>query len=175
MVWTFSCEDNIKSNWSASPWHCTGLWRIFCHTELELQFVRRARSWFFHKIQRYYYSQHRKRWFTSKLYHSWISGTLQCKRDSTKCFWLSISPITIADDKSNGEFSCELNDAKSSTWKRAIQVQVIGKLEVLLTIRNACPKCSILLSGSCLNALWNWTILILSGRKNFYIIGQIKF
>ena len=66
---------------------------------------------------------------------------------------LSISPITIADDKSNGEFSCELNDAKSSTWKRAIQVQVIGKLEVLLTIRNACPKCSILLSGSCLNAL----------------------
>ena len=67
---------------------------------------------------------------------------------------LSISPVTIADDKSNGEFSCELNDAyNADTWKRAIQVQVIGKLEVLLTIRNACPKCSILLSGSCLNAL----------------------
>ena len=42
---------------------------------------------------------------------------------------LSISPVTLADDKSNGEFSCELTDAKSGTWKRAIQVQVIGKLE----------------------------------------------
>ena len=42
---------------------------------------------------------------------------------------LSIFPITIADDKSNGEFSCELNDANADTWKRAIQVQVMGKLE----------------------------------------------
>ena len=42
---------------------------------------------------------------------------------------LSISPVTIADDKSNGEFSCELNDGNGDTWKRAIQVQVIGKLE----------------------------------------------
>ena len=72
---------------------------------------------------------------------------------TSKSASLSISPVTIADDKSNGEFSCELNDAYADTWKRAIQVQVIGKLEVLLTIRNACPKCGILLSGSCLNAL----------------------
>ena len=42
---------------------------------------------------------------------------------------LSISPVTLADDKSNGEFICELTDAKSGTWKRAIQVQVIGKIE----------------------------------------------
>ena len=42
---------------------------------------------------------------------------------------LSISPVTIADDKTNGEFSCEIDDANSDTWKRAIQVQVIGKLE----------------------------------------------
>ena len=33
---------------------------------------------------------------------------------------LSISPVTIADDKSNGEFSCELSDANSDAWKRAI-------------------------------------------------------
>ena len=46
---------------------------------------------------------------------------------------LSIFPITIADDKSNGEFSCELNDANADTWKRAIQVQVIGKLESVTT------------------------------------------
>ena len=66
---------------------------------------------------------------------------------------LSISPVTIADDKSNGEFSCELNDANGDTWKRAIQVHVIGKLEsVALTIRKAYPNCSILLSGSCLNS-----------------------
>ncbi|XP_066024530.1 fibroblast growth factor receptor 1-A-like isoform X2 [Pocillopora verrucosa] len=38
---------------------------------------------------------------------------------------LSISPVTIADDKSNGEFSCELSDGKGDTWKRAIQVHVI--------------------------------------------------
>ena len=42
---------------------------------------------------------------------------------------LSIFPITIADDKSNGEFSCKLYDANADIWKRAIQVQVIGKLE----------------------------------------------
>ena len=41
---------------------------------------------------------------------------------------LSISSVTIADDKTNGEFICELDDANSDTWKRAIQVQVIGKL-----------------------------------------------
>ena len=28
---------------------------------------------------------------------------------------LSISPVTIADDKSNGEFSCELNDGNGDT------------------------------------------------------------
>ena len=32
---------------------------------------------------------------------------------------LSISPVTIADDTSNGEFSCELNDANADSWKRA--------------------------------------------------------
>ena len=58
---------------------------------------------------------------------------------------LSISPVTIADDKSKGEFSCELNDANSVVWKRAIQVQIIGKLE---SVAKAYPTCSILLSGS---------------------------
>ena len=42
---------------------------------------------------------------------------------------LSISPVTIADDKSIGEFSCELHDGNGDTWKREIQLHVIGKLE----------------------------------------------
>ena len=52
---------------------------------------------------------------------------------------LSISPVTIADDKSNGEFSCELNDAYADTWKRAIQVQVIGKLESVVDFKKGVP------------------------------------
>ena len=52
---------------------------------------------------------------------------------------LSISPVTIADDKSNGEFSCELNDANSDAWKRAIQVEVIGKLESVADFKKGVP------------------------------------
>ena len=42
---------------------------------------------------------------------------------------LFISTVTVADDKANGEFRCELVDRTAITWKRTIQVQVIGKLE----------------------------------------------
>ena len=42
---------------------------------------------------------------------------------------LVIFNVTVADDKANGEFTCELIDSNPDTWKRAIQVQVIGKLE----------------------------------------------
>lgn len=42
---------------------------------------------------------------------------------------LSISAVTGADDKANGPFSCKLIDAKFDTWKRAIQVQVLGKIK----------------------------------------------
>ena len=42
---------------------------------------------------------------------------------------LFISNVTVAYDKANGEFSCELVDSIADTWIRAIQVQVIGKLE----------------------------------------------
>ena len=42
---------------------------------------------------------------------------------------LVISPVTVADDKANGEFRCELLDSTATTWKRAIQVQVIGKFK----------------------------------------------
>ena len=52
---------------------------------------------------------------------------------------LLISPVTIADDKSNGKFSCELNDANADTWKRAIQVQVIGKLESVADHKKGIP------------------------------------
>ena len=52
---------------------------------------------------------------------------------------LSISPVTIADDKSNGEFICDLTDARSVTWKRAIQVQVIGKIESVVDFKKGVP------------------------------------
>ena len=42
---------------------------------------------------------------------------------------LSISKVTTADDESNGEFTCELNDLNAAKWRRAIQVQVVGKLK----------------------------------------------
>ena len=42
---------------------------------------------------------------------------------------LLISKVTTVDDKSIGEFSCELNDLAGATWRRAIQVQVVGKLK----------------------------------------------
>ena len=52
---------------------------------------------------------------------------------------LSISPVAIADDKFNGEFSCELNDANGDTWKRAIQLQVVGKLESVVDFKKGVP------------------------------------
>ena len=42
---------------------------------------------------------------------------------------LSIFPVTVADDKADVEFRCELIDSSNNNWKRAIKVQVIGKLE----------------------------------------------
>ena len=42
---------------------------------------------------------------------------------------LFISTVTVADDKANGVFKFELIDSDTLKWKRAIQVQVIGKLE----------------------------------------------
>ena len=53
---------------------------------------------------------------------------------------LSISPVTRDDDKSNGEFICELNDANADTWKRAIQVQVVGELESVVYNKKGVPK-----------------------------------
>ena len=42
---------------------------------------------------------------------------------------LIISPVNVSDDKLFGEFRCELLDSNGNLWKRAIKVQVIGKLE----------------------------------------------
>ena len=50
-----------------------------------------------------------------------VSSTLQSVS-------LLISKVTTVDDKSNGEFSCELNELAGAKWRRAIQVQVVGKL-----------------------------------------------
>ena len=51
-----------------------------------------------------------------------VSSTLQSVS-------LVISKVTTADDKSIGEFSCELTDLDADKWRRAIQVQVTGKLK----------------------------------------------
>ena len=48
---------------------------------------------------------------------------------------LSIYPVTVADDKVNGEFRCELLDTNFITWKQAIEVQVIGKLKSVADYR----------------------------------------
>ena len=48
---------------------------------------------------------------------------------------LSISPVTVDDDRAKGEFRCELFDSTPETWKRAIQVQVLGKLESVADYR----------------------------------------
>ena len=42
---------------------------------------------------------------------------------------LFISPVTAADDKANGKFTCELIAANSDIWVRTIQVQVLGKFK----------------------------------------------
>ena len=42
---------------------------------------------------------------------------------------LLISKVTTGEDKSKGEFSCELTDVSGVKWRRAIQVQVVGKLK----------------------------------------------
>ena len=42
---------------------------------------------------------------------------------------LLITKVTTADDKSIGEFSCALTDLGAYKWRRAIQVQVTGKLK----------------------------------------------
>ena len=52
---------------------------------------------------------------------------------------LFISPVTVADDKAHGELSCELIDSTAITWKRAIQVQVIGKLESAVKCKKGVP------------------------------------
>ena len=47
--------------------------------------------------------------------------------------------MTVADDKANGEFRCEIADLNIVTWKRAIQVQVIGKLESVADSKKGVP------------------------------------
>ena len=53
---------------------------------------------------------------------------------------LFISPVTVADDKSLGQFRCELTDSTATTWKRAIQVQVIGKFKTVDDCKKGVPK-----------------------------------
>ena len=47
--------------------------------------------------------------------------------------------VTVTDDKANGEFRCELVDSNAENWIRAIQVQVIGKLESVADCKKGVP------------------------------------
>ena len=53
---------------------------------------------------------------------------------------LFITPVTVADDKANGEFRCELIDPNVNNWRRAIKLQVIGKLESVADYEEGVPK-----------------------------------
>ena len=64
---------------------------------------------------------------------------------------LFIFNVTVADDKVNGEFRCELVDSNAETWIRVIQVQVTGKLESVADCKKGVLKCSTLLFNS---SLW---------------------
>ena len=48
--------------------------------------------------------------------------------------------MTVADDKSLGGFRCESIDSTATTWKRAIQVQVIGKFKTVADYKKGVPK-----------------------------------
>ena len=51
---------------------------------------------------------------------------------------LIISPVNVSDDKSFGEFRCDLFDTNSNIWKRTMQVQVTGKLESVADYKERC-------------------------------------
>ena len=53
-------------------------------------------------------------------------------RSTSQSATLIISSVTAADDKANGDFSCELITTASGSWSRNIQVEVVGKLTVRL-------------------------------------------
>ena len=52
---------------------------------------------------------------------------------------LSVSPLTVADDKTNGTFVLTLIDDNLNTWKREIQVQVKGKLKTVIDYKKGVP------------------------------------
>ena len=52
---------------------------------------------------------------------------------------LSISPVTVDDDKFFGEFICVLIDSTATNWRRAIQVQVQGKFKIVADYKKGVP------------------------------------
>ena len=53
---------------------------------------------------------------------------------------LFISPVTVADDKFFGEFTCGLIDSTATLWKQAIHLEVIGKFKTVAYYRKGKPK-----------------------------------
>ena len=47
---------------------------------------------------------------------------------------LFIFPVTAADDKANGTFTCELTTSNADVWVRAIQVQVLGEFKCVANL-----------------------------------------
>ena len=52
--------------------------------------------------------------------------------------------MTAGDDRAYGEFRCELTDSIPNTWKREIQLEVIGKFKSVVDYRKlkAYPNCT---------------------------------
>ena len=57
---------------------------------------------------------------------------------------LLISKVNTADNKSNGELSCELSDLNGYKWRRVIRVQVIGKLKIFADFSRFTPRITLI-------------------------------
>ena len=57
---------------------------------------------------------------------------------------LLIFHVTVGDDRAYGEFRCDLTDSIANTWKRKIQLEVIGKFKSVVDYRKlkAYPNCT---------------------------------
>ena len=79
---------------------------------------------------------------------------------------LFISHVTVADDEANGDFTCNLIDSDGNTWKRAIQLKVLGKITgCMLTVKKALhtiAECCypVMPIGSSLNPGTMWKIFL---------------
>ncbi|XP_022795755.1 hemicentin-1-like isoform X2 [Stylophora pistillata] len=64
-----------------------------------------------------------------------FTGRLSVLSSTKQTAALSISRVIFADDKANGEFTCEVLTLSNERWKRAIQVQVLAPVKITDQVR----------------------------------------